>query len=343
VVVGDFVVAVVGATGAVGQEMLRTLEQRNFPVRELRAFASPRSAGRSIPFRGTQLLVQAIGTEAFRGVDVALFSAGAERSRIYAPQAVAAGALVIDNSSAFRMQADVPLVVPEVNPETAAAHRGLIANPNCSTIQMVVALRPVRDLFGLRRIVVSTYQSVSGTGARGIRELDAGVRAHLAGEREATDAFPHPIAFDVLPQVDVFDGEGHTREETKMREETRKILGEAALPVIATCVRVPVVRCHSEAVLAETQQPVDLGRLRDALAAAPGVELRADAAAYPVAREAAHRDAVYVGRLRMHPGEPRAVSMWVVSDNLRKGAALNAVQIAELVCRTRPRLEEART
>jgi aspartate-semialdehyde dehydrogenase len=334
---------VVGATGAVGQEMLRVLEQRDFPVRELRTFASPSSAGKSVTFRGAPVEVRSVEAGAFQGVDIALFSAGAERSRAFVPEAMRAGALVIDNSSAFRMQADVPLVVPEVNPDAARAHQGLIANPNCSTIQMVVALRPVRDLFGLRRIVVSTYQSVSGTGARAIRELEAGTRAHLAGEPETCNVYPHPIAFECLPQVDIFVGDGHTREEIKMRDETRKIFSEPNLPVIATCVRVPVFRAHSESVFAETDRPVDLERLRAALAAAPGVVLRDGEEEYPLARQAAHRDPVYVGRLRQHPDQAAAVSMWVVSDNLRKGAALNAVQIAELVFGTTPHLQEVQS
>jgi len=341
--VRQYVVAVVGATGAVGQEMLRVLEQRDFPVRELRAFASPQSAGRSVTFRGAPVTLRSVEPGSFQGVDIALFSAGADRSRTFAPDAVRAGALVIDNSSAFRMQPDVPLVVPEVNPDAARTHQGLIANPNCSTIQMVVALRPVRDLFGLRRVIVSTYQSVSGTGARAIRELEAGTRAHLAGEAETRHVYPHEIAFECLPQVDVFVGDGHTREEIKMRDETRKILGAPGLPVIATCVRVPVFRAHSESVLAETDRPVDLERLRAALAAAPGVELQDGDGQYPLARHAAHRDPVFVGRLRLHPDEPNAVSMWVVADNLRKGAALNAVQIAELVYGITPHLQEVRS
>jgi aspartate-semialdehyde dehydrogenase len=330
--VRDFAVAVVGATGAVGSEMLRVLEQRAFPVRELRALASAGSVGRQVTFRGAPVDVHELRHDAFAGIDLALFSAGAERSREFAPAAVRAGAVVIDNSSAFRMQADVPLVVPEVNPEAAHGHHGLIANPNCSTIQMVVALRPVRDAFGLRRIVVATYQSVSGTGRRAMRELEATTRAHLAGQPEEPQVYPHPIAFDCLPHIDVFDADGHTREEIKMRDETRKILGQPALPVVATCVRVPVFRAHSEAVLAETERPVDLPRLRALLRAAPGVVLREAAAEYPLARQAAGRDEVFVGRLRLHDGEPRCVSMWIVSDNLRKGAALNAVQIAEYLC-----------
>ena len=329
---GAYCVAVVGATGAVGQEMLRVLAQRAFPVGELRALASARSAGQEIAFGGGTTRLLELREDAFGGVDIALFSAGAERSRAFVPAAVAAGAVVIDNSSAFRLQPDVPLVVPEVNGEAALRHRGIVANPNCSTIQMVVALRPVRDLFGLRRVVVATYQSVSGTGRRAMRELEEGTRRHLAGEPEPREVYPHPIAFDCLPHIDDFDAEGHTREESKMRLETRRIFDDQTIEVFATCVRVPVFRGHSEAVLATTERPVDLERLRQALAAAPGLVLCAEARDYPLARQAAGRDEVFVGRLRTDAQDPRAVSMWIVADNLRKGAATNAVQIAELLC-----------
>jgi len=264
-------------------------------------------------------------------VDVALFSAGAERARDWAPVAARAGAVVIDNSSAFRMHPDAPLVVPEVNAAAAFTHQGIIANPNCSTIQLVVALRPVRELFGLRRIIVATYQSVSGTGARAMRELDRTARQFMAGEPETREVYPRAIAFDVLPQVADFDAHGHTTEENKMRDETRKIFADPAIVVHATCVRVPVFRSHSEAVVAETVQPVDFAALRAALHAAPGVVLRDAPADYPMAREAAGRDEVFVGRVRCSADDPRTVSLWVVSDNLRKGAATNAVQIAELL------------
>jgi len=324
-------VAVVGATGAVGGEMLRVLEQRDFPVSELRPLASARSAGQTVRFRDQDVAVQECRDDAFAGIDLALFSAGAERSRAFAPAAVRAGALVVDNSSAYRMDPDVPLVVPEVNPEAAFTHRGIIANPNCSTIQMVVALQPLRAAFGLRRIVVATYQSVSGTGARALRELDATTRAHLAGAPETVQVYPHPIAFNCLPHIDVFEADGFTREEHKMRDETRKIMGDPHLTVIATCVRVPVFRSHSEAVVIETEQPVDLERARALLAAAPGVTLCEPAASYPSPRAAAGEDAVYVGRVRAVAEDPRALALWIVSDNLRKGAALNAVQIAECV------------
>jgi aspartate-semialdehyde dehydrogenase len=312
--------------------MLRVLEQRAFPVRELRALASARSAGKEVRFRDQPVRVRELTEDAFDGIDVALFSAGADRSRQFAPAAVRAGALVVDNSSGYRMQDGVPLVVPEVNAEAALAHRGIIANPNCSTIQMVVALRPLRDAFGLRRIVVSTYQAVSGTGRRAVQELETATRQFLAGEAESREVYPRPIAFNCMPQVDEFDAQGHSREELKMRDETRKIFGDPSLTVIATCVRVPVFRAHSEAVLAEAERPVDLEALRDLLRRAPGVRLHEAAASYPQPRDAAGKDEVFVGRLRAHAEDPRCVSMWIVSDNLRKGAALNAVQIAEQVC-----------
>jgi len=333
--VQSYVVAVVGATGAVGREMLQVLAERRFPIAELRAFASERSAGQEVRSGTHTARVRVLDGSGFEGVDFALFSAGAERSRAFAPMAAAAGAVVIDNSSAFRMDADVPLVVPEVNAAAAHAHRGIIANPNCSTIQMVVALQPVRDLFGLRRVVVATYQSVSGSGARAMRELERQSREYLAGGAETREVFPHPIAFDVLPQVDVFvDGEW-TREEIKMRDETRKIFADPRLVVHATCARVPVFRGHSEAVVAETERDVDLEALRAALARASGVVLRPGADAYPMARPTSGRDEVFVGRLRGDPGDPRVVSMWIVADNLRKGAATNAVQIAETLAAAR--------
>ena len=329
-------VAVVGATGAVGREILKVLEQRGFPLVELRLFASPRSVGDTLVFQGERLPLRLVEPGCFRGVDFALFSAGAERSRLLAPQAVHEGAIVVDNSSAFRMDPAVPLVVPEVNPEALDAHQGLIANPNCSTIQMVVALRPVRDLYGLRRIVVATYQSVSGAGRRSMRELDLASRAHLGGEAEPREVYPRGIAFDVVPHIDVFDAQGWTREETKMRHETRKILGEPDLNVIATCVRVPVFRCHSEAVHVETRQPVELAQLAQAMHRQAGLRLL-EGADYPLAREWAERDEVVVGRLRLDPEDARSLALWVVADNLRKGAALNAVQIAEHLCNLRVR------
>jgi aspartate-semialdehyde dehydrogenase len=325
-------VAVVGATGAVGEEMLRVLERRAFPVRELRLFASSRSVGKRIDFKGEAITLRALESGAFRDVDVALFSAGAERSRAFAPQAVAEGAIVIDNSSAFRMDPEVPLVVPEVNAAALEKHAGLIANPNCSTIQMVLALRPVRDLLGIRRVVVATYQSVSGAGRRAMGELEAATRARLEGRPEPREVHPRGIAFEVVPHIDVFVGGGETREELKMRNETRRILADPSIDVVATCVRVPVFRSHSEAVVVETRDPVDLPALQEAMRRQPGLLLRDTDETYPLAREAAGRDEVVVGRLRVDPDDPRTLAMWVVADNLLKGAALNAVQIAEALC-----------
>jgi aspartate-semialdehyde dehydrogenase len=314
----EYGVAVVGATGAVGAEMLRVLERRRFPVREVRAFSSARSVGRSLSFAGEQILVRQLEKGCFRDLDFALFSAGAERSRTFAPQAQQEGAVVIDNSSAFRMQPDVPLVVPEVNAAALEGHRGLIANPNCSTIQMVVALQPVRDAFGLRRVVVATYQSVSGAGRRSAQELEDATRAILDGTPEPRELHPRGIAFDVVPHIDTFDEAGTT--------------GMPELSVVATCVRVPVFRGHSEAVWAQTERDVDLERLSAAMRQQPGLLLHDRPDDYPLAREASGRDEVFVGRLRRFADEPRSLAMWVVSDNLLKGAALNAVQIAEHLC-----------
>lgn len=324
-------IAVVGATGAVGEQMLHVLERRSFPVAGLRPLASERSDGRSVRFLDTDLPVQKLGRDSFRGIDIALFSAGAERSRQFAPLAVDAGALVIDNSSAFRMQEDVPLVVPEVNPHHLDRHRGLIANPNCSTIQMVLPLAPLRDLFGLERVVVATYQSVSGAGARSMRELDAASRAVLDGTPEPRNIYPRGIAFDCVPQIADLVSDHSTLEERKMRDETRKILELPDLPVMATCVRVPVQRCHSEAVWARAASPVDLDALEARLRRQAGVRLHARDD-YPLAREVAGHDEVHIGRLRPDPDDACAVALWVVADNLLKGAALNAVQIAEHVC-----------
>lgn len=330
-------VAVVGATGAVGREMILLLEQRGFPVRDLLPLASPRSAGQKIPFQGAEVEVRALTPDAFQGVDVALFSAGGSVSLEFAPHAAAAGAVVVDNSSAFRMEQDVPLVVPEVNPDAIQeairpGGRRIIANPNCSTIQMVVALQPLHAAATLRRVIVSTYQSVSGAGQRGIDELEAALRAWAAGEEEpAPSKFAHPIAFNALPHIDTFQPNGYTREELKMTFETRKIMGLPRLPVSATCVRVPVLRSHSEAVTAEFERPLSAQDARDLLAGAPGVcvEDEPEARRYPLPRAATSRPETFVGRLREDLDLPNTLHFWVVSDNLWKGAALNAVQIAE--------------
>ena len=325
----SYTVAVVGATGLVGRTMLRVLEERRFPVSRIVPIASQRSEGTTVSFRGEEHPVVAIGAEAFRDVDVALFSAGGGTSREWAPVAVAQGAVVIDNSSAFRMAADVPLVVPEVNPEHLSdASPRVIANPNCSTIQMVVALAPLQRRYGIRRVVVSTYQSVSGAGKKGVDQLDT----ELQGGNSAVRAFPHPIAGNALPHIAAFEDDGFTTEERKMILETQKILGDDGILVSPTCVRIPVPFCHSEAVHVELRAAYDIDQVRTDLEAMPGVLLIDDpeATAYPLATTATGRDEVFVGRLRRDPSVENGLIMWVVSDNLRKGAATNAVQIAEL-------------
>lgn len=332
-------VAIVGATGAVGAEMIKQVEARLPSNVRLSALASARSAGTTLPFRDGEVKVEALrGVESFHGVDVALFSAGGSTSKEFAPQATAAGALVVDNSSAFRMDEDVPLVVPEVNMAAASdalltrGGRGIIANPNCSTIQMVVALQPLHAAAGLERVIVSTYQSASGAGRSGISELLEGTRAKVLEEQEPAPArFAHPLAFEALPHIDVFFDNGYTREELKMTYETRKIMGLPSLPVSATCVRVPVVRAHSEAVTAEFARPINASEARELLAAAPGVIVQDDPgnALYPLARQASGKDDTFVGRLREDLDRPQTLHFWVVSDNLLKGAATNAVQIVE--------------
>ncbi len=325
-------IAVVGATGAVGREIFEVLEERNFPVGELRAMASHRSAGKTITFDGRQVEVEDVAKADFSGVDIALFSAGSSVSRDYAHEFVDAGAVVVDNTSAFRMDPSVPLVVPEVNSHAIADHQGIIANPNCSTIQMVVALKPIADRYGLNRVVVSTYQSASGAGQSGVTELMEGVRAKVAGEQEPTPStFAHPLAFDALPHIDVFDANGYTREELKMVRETRKIMETPKLEVSATCVRIPVVRSHSEAVTVDLEKDFDVEEVRRLLAESPGVEVmdEPEKARYPLARQAEGTDPCWVGRIRRDVARHRTLHFWVVSDNLRKGAALNAVQIAE--------------
>ncbi|HUN64759.1 MAG TPA: aspartate-semialdehyde dehydrogenase [Bacteroidota bacterium] len=320
-------VAVVGATGMVGRTMVRVLEERHFPTSGLVLLASAKSKGVRLPFAGGEVPVEELTPGGFRGVDVALFSAGAAVSREFAPHAVKAGALVIDNSSAFRMDADVPLIVPEVNPGAISRHRGIIANPNCSTIQMVVALKPLHDRWKIRRIVVATYQSVTGAGKRGVSQLEY----ELGTGGESTQKFPHRIAYNILPQIDVFLEEGYTREELKMLHETQKIMEDPSIAVTATCVRVPVIGGHSEAVNAEFERPFRLEEVRSALAGAPGVSLvdEPERSIYPMPVDAYGKDAVFVGRIRRDTTVPNGLNLWVVADNLRKGAATNAVQIAE--------------
>jgi aspartate-semialdehyde dehydrogenase len=323
----------VGATGAVGPVVLEVLHERSFPAREVVAFASARSAGSRLAFGESQLEVRELTADALEGFDLALFSAGAGTSRAFAPEAVARGCVVVDKSSAFRLEPGVPLVVPEVNAAAAAGHAGIVANPNCSTIQLVAALKPLHDAAGLAHVTVATYQAVSGTGARAVDELRDQSRAELAGDAPvAASAFPHPIAFNALPQCDVFDGDS-TLEETKLVRETHKILGDESIGIHATCVRVPVWRGHSEAVWIETREPLDAGDARRILAAAPGVRVVDDPAAakYPMPSAASGTDDVLVGRIRTDPTRRNGLAMWVVADNLRKGAALNGVQIAELL------------
>ncbi|HEY4280643.1 MAG TPA: aspartate-semialdehyde dehydrogenase [Conexibacter sp.] len=323
-------VAVVGATGQVGTVMLRLLRERGFPASEVVPFASERSAGRVLD---NGLTVQPLTDETIQGFDLAIFSAGGATSGEWAPKFAAAGAVVVDNSSKWRMQEDVPLVVSEVNPETLDAHRGIIANPNCSTMQLVVALKPLYDAAGIERLVVSTYQAVSGTGKKGVDELVGQARAVLAGDPvPAPQAYKQQIAFNALPHAGNFaPGDDHTDEERKLINETRKILGDQSIRVSATCVRVPVVNGHSEAVNVETREPLSPEQARELLRAAPGVTVLddPDANSYPMAIEASGKDDVFVGRIRRDPGNERALDLWVVSDNLRKGAALNAVQLAE--------------
>jgi aspartate-semialdehyde dehydrogenase (peptidoglycan organisms) len=329
-------VAVVGATGAVGEAMLEILAQRKFPVGEVYALASSRSAGSRVAFGDRQLPVGDLAEFDFTRVQIGLFSAGASVSEAYAPRAAAAGCVVIDNTSQFRYDADIPLVVPEVNAHAIEGHRarGIIANPNCSTIQMVVALKPIYDAVGIERINVATYQAVSGTGKEAIEELAGQTARLLNGKPIETRVYPKQIAFNALPHIDVFMDNGYTKEEMKMVWETRKILEDDAILVNPTAVRVPVFYGHSEAVHIETRAPISAARARELLAAAPGVRVLDERApgGYPTAvTEAARRDAVFVGRIREDISHPRGLDLWVVADNVRKGAALNSVQIAEIL------------
>lgn len=325
-------VAVVGASGAVGDVMIRLLEERQFPVGSIKFLASERSAGKSVTFRGKSYPIEPLNPEAFDGVDIVLSSTPASISREYSPIAAKAGAVVVDNSSAWRMDPEVPLVVPEVNPGDIAKNRGIIANPNCSTIQMVVALKPLHDAFRIRRVIVSTYQSVSGAGQKGLHELQTQTVAHVNEQpAPAPSKFAHPIAFNCIPHIDDFLPNGYTKEEMKMVNETRKIMGDDAIDVCPTCVRVPVLYSHSESILVETEKPITVEAAREVWAKAPGLVVVDDPAnrAYPLPAAAAHRDEVFVGRIRQDLSRPNALLFWCVSDNLRKGAATNAVQIAE--------------
>lgn len=327
-------VAIVGATGAVGVEMLLCLEQRNFPLGKLKLLASARSAGKKMIFRGEEILVEELTHDSFAGVDIALFSAGGGISLEFGPSAAAAGAVVIDNSSAFRMEADVPLVVPEINPEAAKNHpRGIIANPNCTTIISLMALKPLHDAFGLRSIIASTYQAVSGSGAQGIIELEEQMKAIQAGEPVTLKVYPRQIAFNVIPQVDSFTDNGYTKEEMKMLHEGRKILGHADLKVSCTCVRVPVYRSHSVSITAVFEKPINAESARAAFEGKPGIQVIDDPAnkVFPVPLDTTGKDDCLVGRIRKNLVLENALDLWVVGDQVRKGAALNAVQIAELL------------
>ena len=328
-------VAVVGATGVVGGTMIRMLQDRRFPVGELRLLASARSVGRTIDFDGNEHTVREATPDAFDGVDIALFSAGGDTSKALAPEAARRGATVIDNSSAWRMDPTVPLVVSQVNPDDLEAHEGIVANPNCSTMQLVPVLMALRDAVGLERVVVDTYQAVSGTGGKAITELQGQVEAHVAERPLEATVYPHQIAFNALPQVDIFLDNGYTKEEWKLVTESRKILHLPDLRISSTAVRVPVFVAHSEAVHVETRDPITPERARTLFAAVPGVVVQDDpsTSTYPLATEAAGSDEIYVGRVRQDPSisDGRGLALWVVSDNLRKGAATNAVQLAELL------------
>lgn len=328
-----YVVAVVGATGAVGNEMIATLEQREFPVGKLRLFASERSEGKSLEFKGKKIPVETLNENSFKGIDIALFSAGAERSRNWAPVAARSGCVVIDNSSQWRMDPEVPLVVPEVNPHDLDWHKGIIANPNCSTIQMVVALKPIHDAAKIRRVVVTTFQAVSGTGKKAMDELMQQTADLLNFRNIQCNVYPHQIAFNVLPQIDKFLDNGYTKEEMKMVNETRKIMGDNTLRLTATTVRVPVFRGHSEALNIETERKLTANQVRELLAQAPGVIVfdAPEKSIYPLPIHCDGKDEVFVGRIREDESIENGINMWIVSDNLRKGAALNAVQIAEVL------------
>ncbi|GAQ94602.1 aspartate-semialdehyde dehydrogenase [Thermodesulfovibrio aggregans] len=330
-----YVVAVVGATGAVGNEMIAVLEERDFPVESLRLFASERSEGVRLSFKGEEIPVETLKEDSFKGIDIALFSAGAERSKIWAPVAAKSGCVVIDNSSQWRMDPEVPLVVPEVNPHDLKWHKGIIANPNCSTIQMVVALKPIHDVAKIKRVVVTTFQAVSGTGKKAMDELLQQTVALLNFKDIEIKVYPHQIAFNVLPHIDKFLENGYTKEEMKMVNETKKIMGDPSIRVTATTVRVPVFRGHSESVNIETEKKITAQEVREILSKAPGVVVidNPEKNEYPLPIYASGRDEVFVGRIREDESIENGINMWIVSDNLRKGAALNAVQIAEELIR----------
>ena len=327
-------IAIVGATGVVGQEFLKILAERDFPVGELRLLASERSQGKKIAYQGKEYTVEATTEQSFERIDIALF-AGGEASRLYGPAAVAAGAIVIDNSSTFRFDPEVPLVVPEVNPEDVLWHKGIIANPNCSTIQLVVVLKPLHDVAKIKRIIVSTYQAVSGAGSEAIDEMLSQSREFSADPNAPVEphVFPHQIAFNLIPHIDIFLDNDYTKEEMKIVWETRKMFHDEDIQISATAVRVPVLRCHSEAVYIETESSLTLGAVREILAGAPGVVVIDDvkANAYPMPITAFDTDEVYVGRIREDISTENGLALWIVADQVRKGAATNAIQIAELL------------
>ncbi|OKH18294.1 aspartate-semialdehyde dehydrogenase [[Limnothrix rosea] IAM M-220] len=327
-------VAILGATGAVGAELLQLLEERDFPVKNLKLLASPRSAGKTLRFKGEDITVEVVSAEAFQGVDIVLASAGGSTSKEWAAIAVAAGAVVIDNSSAFRMDPEVPLIVPEINPEAAKDHKGIIANPNCTTILMGVAIYPLHKVQPIKRIVVSTYQSASGAGARAMAEVKQQTEAILAGDAPKTESFPYPLAFNLFPHNSPLDDQGYCQEEMKMVNETRKIFGEPDLKISATCVRVPVLRAHSEAINLEFEANFEPAAAKEVLATAPGVTVVEDWEKnyFPMPIDATGKDPVLVGRIRRDISQDHGLELWLCGDQIRKGAALNAVQIAELLC-----------
>ena len=333
----DKVVAVAGATGLVGSQILRTLEERNFPVKSIKMLASERSKGKTVTFKGEEIPCEVLGENSFKGVDIALFSCGGGTSKTFAPHAAKAGCVVVDNSSAWRMDPKVPLVVPEVNPQDVKWNEGIIANPNCSTIQMVVVLQPLHQAAKVKRVVVSTYQAVSGAGVSALEEMEQHMRAMLDGGEPICKNFPYPIAFNCIPQIpgsNAFeDGNGYTSEEMKMINETKKIMGDDSILVTATTVRVPVHTGHSESVNVETEKKLTADQARAILAAAPGVIVKDDPSKqlYPMALDCRGLGDTFVGRIREDLSHPSALDMWIVSDNLLKGAAYNAVQIAELL------------
>ncbi len=324
-------VAIVGATGLVGRKMVQVLEERKFPVGNLHLIASKKSVGKTIKFKNQDIQIEELHAHSFKTIDIALFSAGRTISKEYAPMAVNSGTVVIDNSSAWRMEQNVPLVVPEVNPQDISKHQGIIANPNCSTIQLVVTLKPLHDFFRIKRIIVSTYQGVTGAGKKALDQLEG----EIANDGVTEKKFPHPIAYNVIPQVDSFTENGYTKEELKMVNETKKIMGEDSIHITATCVRVPVIGGHSESVNIEFERPFKIEEVFDLLKKAPGIKVQDDItkSIYPMPILAHEKDDVYVGRIRRDNTIPNGLNLWIVSDNLRKGAATNAVQIAEILIR----------